>query len=89
MKGKQIAGARDSGILPEHLSIRTVSVKGVLPRGPWARLTYYGELQTKGILPGFVGSHARIGPCVALSERVDEQRVDPRLSDQHLVGGIW
>lgn len=31
-KGKQIAGARDSRILPERLSIRTVVVKGVLLR---------------------------------------------------------
>lgn len=56
---------------------------------PEANLTYYGELQTKGILSGFVGSNACIGPCITLSEGVNEQRVDSSLSDQHLVGGVW
>lgn len=71
-----------------HLSIWTVTLEGVLPRSPIAILTYHGELQTKGVLPRFVGSHARVGSCVPLGERVDEQRVDSRLSDQHLVGGV-
>lgn len=53
-----------------------------------AILTYHSEFQAKGILPSFVGSHARVGPCVALGEWIDEQRVDSRLSDQHLVGGV-
>lgn len=82
MKGKRLLGQG------AHLSIWTITLKGVLPRSPIAILTYHSELQTKGILPGFVGSHARVGPCVSLGERVDEQRVDSRLSDQHLVGGV-
>lgn len=52
-------------------------------------LTYYSELQAKGILPGFVGSNTRVGARIASGERVDEQRVDARLPDQHLVGGVW
>lgn len=56
---------------------------------PETNLTYYSELQTKGILSGFVGSDACIGPRVTLSERVNEQRVDAGLPDQHLVGGVW
>lgn len=55
---------------------------------PAANLTYYSELQAKGILPSFVGSNAGVGPRVALSERVNEQRVDSGLPDQHLVGGV-
>ena len=55
---------------------------------PAANLTYYSEVQTKGILPGFVGSNAGVGPCVTLSERVNEQRVDSSLPDQHHVGGV-
>jgi hypothetical protein len=60
--------------LSEVLHIHTITLEGVMPGGgvPAKNLTYYSELQTKGILPGFVGSHARIGPCIALGERVNE-----------------
>lgn len=52
-------------------------------------LTYNGELQTKWILSCFISGKASISPSIILWERINKQRVNSSLSDQHLVGAIW
>ncbi len=52
-------------------------------------LTHYSELEAEWALSCFIWGDAGVRPVISLSQRVNNQRMDPVFSHEHSVSEVW